>query len=73
MLQRSVADRWVQSDHISLIHPCSETLPFALMATKFSERMYKFYRMLSLFYIIKVARNRARTSVHVLHRLAMLC
>jgi hypothetical protein len=26
MLQRSVVDRWVQSDHILLIHPCPETL-----------------------------------------------
>jgi hypothetical protein len=28
MLQRSVADRWVQSDHILLIHPCTEKLLF---------------------------------------------
>jgi hypothetical protein len=26
MLQRSVVDRWDQSDHILLIHPCPETL-----------------------------------------------
>jgi hypothetical protein len=30
MLQRSVVDRWVQSDHISLKHPCPETLLYAL-------------------------------------------
>jgi hypothetical protein len=29
MLERSVVDRWVQSDHILLTHPCPETLPFA--------------------------------------------
>jgi hypothetical protein len=28
MLQGSVVDRWVQSDHIFLIHPSSKTLPF---------------------------------------------
>jgi hypothetical protein len=35
MLQGSVADRGVQSDHILLIHQCPETLPFALKLTKF--------------------------------------
>jgi hypothetical protein len=28
IFQRSMVERWVQSDHILLIHPCSETLPF---------------------------------------------
>jgi hypothetical protein len=28
MLQCSMADRWVQCDHILLIYPCPETLPF---------------------------------------------
>jgi hypothetical protein len=28
MLQCSVGDRWVQSYHILLIHPCPEMLPF---------------------------------------------
>jgi hypothetical protein len=34
MLQRYVADRWVQCDHILLIHPCPEMLPFGTKGHK---------------------------------------
>jgi hypothetical protein len=34
MLQRSVVDRWVQSDHILLIHSYPETLPFSTKGHK---------------------------------------
>jgi hypothetical protein len=34
MLQRSVVDRCVQSDHILLIHPCPEMLPFGTKGHK---------------------------------------
>jgi hypothetical protein len=42
MLQRSVVDRWVQPDHILLIHKCPETLPFGTKGHEVSERMHKF-------------------------------
>jgi hypothetical protein len=69
MLQRSAVDRWLQSDYILLIHPCPEKFPIGYKDTEISERIHKFYGMLSLFYIKKVAQNGGR--LHVLHRLAI--
>jgi hypothetical protein len=42
MLQRSVVDRRVQSDHILLIHKCPETLLFGTKGHKIFERIHKF-------------------------------
>jgi hypothetical protein len=69
MLQRSVVDRWVQSDHILLIHPCPETLPFVTKGHKIFRENAQFYGMLSLFYITKVAQNGGRQP----HCATLLC
>jgi hypothetical protein len=38
MLQRSVVDKWVHSDHILLIHPCPETI-YSLGPLKYEGRL----------------------------------
>jgi hypothetical protein len=53
-VKRSVIDRWVQSDHILLIHPCPEKLSFGTKGHKISGMMHKFEGMLSLFYLEKL-------------------
>jgi hypothetical protein len=69
MLQRSVVERWIGSEHILLIHQLRKIFLLSLRVTKVSERMHEFLGMLSLFYVVKVSQHVGRR----LHRLAVLC
>jgi hypothetical protein len=74
MLQRSVVDRWVQSDHIFLIHSCRETLPFGTKGHKsFREDAYVLGGIIVVLHYKICLEWRQRTALHILHRPAMLC
>jgi hypothetical protein len=74
MLNRSVVYRWVQSDHILLIHPCPETLPFGTKGHKSSrEAEWVIGEVVVVLHYKSYSKWRPPTSLHFLHRLTMLC